>query len=101
MFSEYEDVLVRIHWLIHNILEWVPLWLTHVGTMCRDEWLALDLELKKLFVVLEYEHPSLWHGKVLCNPPYTPWVAKLVVFAMRNADRDPLSRRMPFETIFM
>ena len=100
MFCEQDDTIARIRWLVDTILDWLPLWMAYTGTMCRDEWLALDLELQKLFVVLEYEQPHHWYSRILCNARYTPWVAKLLVFTIRNADRDGRSKRMPISFPF-
>ena len=42
-----------------------------------DEWSALDIDLQRLYVVLDYECPPCWWSRILCNPKYTPFTRTL------------------------
>ena len=51
-----------------------------------DEWCNIDHDLQRLFILLDYEFPGNWHTKILCNPKYIPWIAKLVVFCIHQGE---------------
>lgn len=60
--------------------------LAYVGTLAWDEWSDLDLDLQRLYVLLDYEQPALWFPRILCNPKYSHWIAKLVLECLRQWD---------------
>ena len=53
-----------------------------MGSLSWDEWSNVDADLQRLFILLDYEFPGNWYSKILCNPKYIPWTAKLVVFCL-------------------
>lgn len=86
-FGEHQRVLIdRIRWQVCHVMQWLPTWLVYVSTLCWDEWMNLDIDLQRLYLLLDYEHPSQWFTKILCNPKYTAWIAKLVVFCLQQWD---------------
>ena len=95
-YPGYAALVCQIRWQVHNILDWLPAWLAHIGSLNWDDWMHVDLDLQRLFVLLDYEHPGHWQARILCNAKYTAWpgacpagraprpVAKLVVFCLRQ-----------------
>lgn len=83
---KHAEFIQQIHWQCVNIQSWLPQWITHIATLCWEDWSVLDLDLQRLFVLLDYEHPSSWWRKILCNPKYTLWIAKAVLFCVQQWD---------------
>lgn len=81
---EHAKLLEQIRWQVQNIMTWLPTWMVYVSTLCWEEWGHLEVELQRLYMLLDYEHPPNWFSKILSNPKYTTWVAKLVVFCLRQ-----------------
>ena len=80
--QQHASLLAQIRWQVVHVLVWLPAWLTHVGTLGWDEWSRLDIDLQRLWVLLDYEQPPKWFSRILSRPKYIPWVAKLVVFSL-------------------
>lgn len=58
--------------------------MSFVSSLCWDEWHGLDLDLQRLYVLLDYvydEDRGAWH-RVLRNLKYAHWVAKVILFVM-------------------
>lgn len=82
--SKHGDFIQQIHWQVLHIQGWLPHWIAHISSLSWEDWSVLDLDLQRLFVLLDYEHPSSWWRKILCNPKYTPWIAKAVLFCLQQ-----------------
>lgn len=67
-------------------MQWLPAWLSYIATLSWDEWNNLDIDLQRLYVLLDYEYASNWFQKILCNAKYTQWIAKLIVFCLHQWD---------------
>ena len=76
--------LERIRWQVHNLMHWLPGWMAYIGSLCWDEWMSLDLDLQRLYLLLDYEHPGAWYPKILCNSKYSVWIAKVVTFCLEQ-----------------
>lgn len=85
LFSEqYSPLLNAIFWHVHSIHQWVTSWMGFVSSLCWTEWRTLDIDLQRLYVLLDYvydEDRGAWH-RVLRNLKYSHWVAKAVLFVM-------------------
>lgn len=80
------SILNTISWHVHTIHQWVAAWMGFVSSLCWSEWQALDIDLQRLYVLLDYvydEDRGAWH-RVLRNLKYAPWVAKAVLFVADN-----------------
>lgn len=82
------------HPLIYRLVPWRPWehsrvlgdngWMVFVSALTWDEWQQLDLDLQRLYVLLDYiydEDGGSWH-RVVRNPKYAVWVAKVTVYTM-------------------
>lgn len=96
--ATHRRLLDHIRWQVRHILGWLPMWMVYVSTLCWDEWNELDIDLQRLYVLLDYEHPMQWSGRILCNPKYRNWVAKLVTFCLRQWEAEGgMSTKPPVE----
>ena len=82
-------LLSDIEWHVDTFPQWVGGWMSHISSLCWDEWNALDIDLQRLYVLLDYVYEedggTSWH-RVLHNPKYASWVAKAVVGALPDVD---------------
>lgn len=68
----YASDLAHIEWQVDSLVEWLPVWAGYIGTLCWEEWLALDTELQRLYLLLDYERSGVHHGA--SPPPSRPLV---------------------------
>ena len=59
--GNHAATIEHIRWQVHRILDWLPSWLTFINTLRWDDWINLDLDLQRLFILLDYEHPANWN----------------------------------------
>ena len=83
-YERHAASIARMEWQADTILDWLPVWMDHIGSLCPEEWTDLDPELQRLYLLLDYEHPGQWFQRILCNRKYGPHVAKLLVFCARQ-----------------
>jgi hypothetical protein len=85
VFGERHRIqLERIVWQVLNISQWLPVWVSYTENLPSNEWNAIDIDLQRLCAILDYEHQHAWN-RIICNPKYTPWIAKVVVFCIQQA----------------
>ena len=84
--EQHAVVVQQMRWQIGGIMYWLPSWLAYIGSLGWDEWMNIDHDLQQLFILLDYEFPGNWYPKILCNPKYIPWIAKLVVFCINHGE---------------
>ena len=90
MFGERHRIqLERIVWQVQNITQWLPVWVSYMGNLPSAEWKAIDIDLQRLCAILDYEHQHAWN-RIICNPKYTPWIAKVVVFCVEQAQHESM-----------
>lgn len=82
--AQHGPLLDHLRWQADNTVQWLTTWMMYISSLCWDEWSALDIDLQRLYVILDYEHGSNWYHKILCNPKYTVWIAKLLVFCLEQ-----------------
>jgi hypothetical protein len=89
IFGERHQILLgKINWQIQTIMQWLPVWVSYVENLSREEWNLLDIDLQRLHSLLLYESHPLWH-RIICNTKYSLWVAKLIVFCVKQWDGVP------------
>ena len=84
--GQHGELLSRIRWQVDSIPQWIAAWMGYVSSLCWDEWQELDVDLQRLYVLLDYvydEDGGAW-CRVLRNPKYVNWVAKAVVFSLQQ-----------------
>ena len=79
----YGDLLRQIETRVRDIYPWLTTWMNWVTGLPVDEWLAFDLGLQRLYVILDHETPANW-PRVVCAPRYHGLVAKAVVFCIEQ-----------------
>lgn len=113
-FGEHHGTLLdRIQWQVMHIGMWLTAWQSYIGTLDWEAWSELDIEIQRLYVLLprprpnapyrgrpgpagpDYEHPGSWWPRILCNPKYTQWIAKLIVFHLRQWEEERSKQSPP------
>ena len=83
-------LFARVAWQVDNAAAWLGGWLGYVASLTWSEWNALDPDLQRLFVLLDYAAQSDETGgdcfRVLCNPRYSAWVAKAIALCIEDED---------------
>lgn len=65
----YAADLAQIEWQVDSILEWLPVWTGHIGTLCWEEWVRLDADLQRLYLLLDYERAGRTSDGSSPHPP--------------------------------
>ena len=84
--DQYADLLAQLRWQVDSVPQWIGIWMGYVSSLRWEEWQQLDVDLQRLYVLLDYvydEDGGSWH-RVLRNPKYATWVAKVVVFTLNQ-----------------
>ena len=104
---KYRHLIHRITWSVDTISQWILGWMNHINSLCWEEWHELDVDLQRLYVLLDHgvhtdAMSSITHTmipipnrsaaavraaprrgnwlRILKHPKYSEWVAKVVVF---------------------
>lgn len=88
-FAQSHGTLIQqIYWQVDTMPQWVNVWMDYITSLCQDEWNQLDLDLQRLYLLLDYaatdditNRSSSWL-RILKHPKYTEWVAKVITFTM-------------------
>jgi hypothetical protein len=92
LFSDqYAEEMAQVRWQVESIPQWIGAWMDYVSSLGWDEWQRLDIDLQRLYVLLDYvydEDAGSWY-RVLRNPKYVHWVAKVVVFTVQQYQQIP------------
>ena len=85
-FSESQaDLIAIICWQVETMPQWISVWMSYMGSLCWQEWNQLDVDLQRLYVLLDYAweepHADTW-SRILKHSKYSEWVAKVVAFTL-------------------
>ena len=81
---ECHETLSHISHQVQHISHWISFWMSYVSALAWDEWITLDIDLQRLYVLLDYVHDEeggQW-SRILRNAKYSNWVAKVVATTM-------------------
>lgn len=54
--EQHGELIDRVRWQIHNVMNWLPTWLTYVATLSWNEWSTMDIDLQRLYLLLDCDH---------------------------------------------
>lgn len=101
----HADLINHFRWQVDTLALWISPWMDHINALCQEEWNRLDVDLQRLYVLLDYASengggdsiaPSGWMH-ILKHPKYCSWVAKVLLFNMDAAAASPPPVVMPAE----
>jgi hypothetical protein len=84
--ASHASLIQQIYWQVDTMSQWITGWMGYMNALCWDEWNQLDVDLQRLYVLLDYAgddvgNPANW-PRILKHPKYSEWVAKMVVFTL-------------------
>ena len=81
------DLIDQICWQVNTMEQWISGWMSYINSLCWDEWKELDVDLQRLYVLLDYAYEEPQTGnwnRILKHPKYSDWVAKAVAFTLHQ-----------------
>ena len=69
----------QICWQVEMMPRWIASWMNQMACLCWTEWNQLDLDLQRLYLLLDYASEDCNWIRILKHPKYTDWVAKAVM----------------------
>lgn len=60
-------IIQQMRWQVGSVNQWLPNWMSYIHTLCWDEWCGLDIDIQRLFVLLDYECPVLSPSLSVCR----------------------------------
>ena len=92
--ASHGELIGAITWQVETMPQWISVWMEYMGSLCWQEWNELDVDIQRLYVLLDYawEEPhsdgDKW-SRILRHSKYSDWVAKVVAFTLTQSCRQP------------
>jgi hypothetical protein len=85
----HTHLIQQIYWQVDTMSHWITAWMEYIGSLCWDEWNQLDVDLQRLYVLLDYAGEDVGNtanwSRILRHPKYCDWVSKMVVITLNQS----------------
>ena len=84
----HNELVQQIYWQVDTMPQWITVWMEYITSLCWDEWNQMDVDLQRLYVLLDYAGEDVGNttnwSRILRHPKYSDWVSKMVVFTLHQ-----------------
>ena len=84
----HNELVQQIYWQVDTMPQWITVWMEYITSLCWDEWNQMDVDLQRLYVLLDYAGEDVGNttnwSRILRHPKYSDWVSKMIVFSLHQ-----------------